>query len=105
MTNGARVIDSAPPAIASPISSALIARAAAATASMPEAQRRLTVAPGTDVGQTREQKRHAREVAIVLPRLIGAAQEDFVDFIAKAGMTAHELADRRRGEIVGADVG
>jgi len=50
ITNGARDIDSTPPAIASCISPVRIARAALATASSPEPHRRLIVAPGTDVG-------------------------------------------------------
>ncbi len=51
MTRGARVIDSEPPATATSISPVLIARDAAAIASMPEAQSRLTVEPGTDSGR------------------------------------------------------
>src|SRR5207245_5297640 len=50
ITNGARVIDSTPPAIAKSISPARIARPAAPTASRPDAQRRLRVWPGTDSG-------------------------------------------------------
>ena len=50
VTNGARVIDSTPPAIPSSISPALIARAAAPTASRPEAHRRLMVAAGVRSG-------------------------------------------------------
>src|SRR6266481_2504107 len=51
ITNGARVIDSTPPAMAKSISPARIARPAAPTASSPEAQRRLSVRPGTDSGR------------------------------------------------------
>jgi hypothetical protein len=51
ITNGARVIDSTPPAMAKSISPARIARPAAPTASSPEAQRRLSVAPGTVSGR------------------------------------------------------
>ena len=71
---------------------------------MPEAHRRLTVAPGTESG-AREQKRHAREVAVVLAGLVGAAKKDLVDFLAEARMTAHEFADRQRREVVGANAG
>ncbi len=46
ITNGARVIDSTPPAIANSISPARIACAAAPTALRPEAHRRLSVTPG-----------------------------------------------------------
>ena len=48
---------------------------------------------GNGLRQAREQERHAREVAVVLARLVGAAEKDLVDFVAEAGMTAHELAD------------
>src|SRR3954454_25168404 len=51
VTNGARVIDSTPPAIAKSISPARIARPAAPTASKPEAQSRFSVAPGTLSGK------------------------------------------------------
>ena len=51
-----------------------IARAAAATASRPEPQSRLTVAPGTLDRQTGQQDRHARDVAVVLAGLVGAAE-------------------------------
>ena len=47
MTKGARDIDSTPPATIRSASPALIARAAAITASMPEPQRRFIVVPGT----------------------------------------------------------
>src|SRR6185312_14863340 len=50
ITNGARVMDSTPPAIAKSISPARIARPAAPTASRPDAQRRFRVWPGTDSG-------------------------------------------------------
>ncbi len=49
-TKGARVIDSTPPAMAKFISPARMARAAVPTASMPEAQSRLSVTPGTLTG-------------------------------------------------------
>jgi hypothetical protein len=79
ITNGARVIDSTPPAIAKSISPARIARAAAPTASRPEAHSRLSVTPGTDRRQARQQQRHARDVAVVLAGLVGAAEIDLVD--------------------------
>ncbi len=49
-TNGARVIDSAPPASTMSASPAAMARAALAMASSPEPHSRLTVAPGTSTG-------------------------------------------------------
>ena len=51
MTNGARVIDSTPPAMANSVSPQRIARAASPMALRPEAQSRLTVTPGTRIGQ------------------------------------------------------
>ena len=55
------------------------------------------------IRQASEQERHAREVAIVLARLIGAAEKDLVDFIGETRMAADELADRERRQIVGAE--
>jgi len=49
-TNGARVIDSEPPARQMSASPAAMARAADAMASRPEPHSRLTVAPGTETG-------------------------------------------------------
>ena len=49
-TYGARVIDSTPPATMIDASPTAIVRAAPTTASSPDAQSRLTVEPGTDVG-------------------------------------------------------
>ena len=51
ITNGARVIDSTPPAMPRPISPARIARDTLPIASRPEAQRRLTVLAGTESGK------------------------------------------------------
>jgi hypothetical protein len=50
-TNGARVIDSTPPARQMSASPAAIARAALAIASRPDPHSRLTVAPGTSTGR------------------------------------------------------
>jgi hypothetical protein len=50
ITNGARDMLSTPPAIARSISPIAMARAAVATASRLDAQRRLTVEPGTPSG-------------------------------------------------------
>ena len=57
---------------------------------------------GNGIRQASEQERHAREVAIVLARLIGAAEKDLVDLVGEVRMTAHELADGQRRKIVGA---
>ena len=51
ITKGARVMLSTPPASIRSASPVLIARAAVPTASRPEPQSRLTVAPGTSTGK------------------------------------------------------
>ena len=56
VTNGARVMDSTPPTIASSISPARMARAASPTALRPEPQSRLTVTPGTVAGSPASSK-------------------------------------------------
>ncbi len=53
--------------------------------------------------QAREQRGHARDVAVVLARLIGAAEVDVVDGGGvELRMTLQQAPDRQRGEIVGA---
>ena len=58
---------------------------------------------GNGIGQAREQQGHAGEIAVVLARLIGRAEEHLLDRLREAGMAAQEFADRQRREIVGAD--
>ena len=54
--------------------------------------------------QSGEQQRHARHVAIVFAGLVGAAEENFVETRPIGLRVARdECADRRGGEIVGAD--
>ena len=79
MTNGARVIDSTPPAMAKSISPARIARAA--VADRVEAGRAQPVDgdAGHAIRQARQQQRHARDVAVVLAGLVGAAEDDLVE--------------------------
>ena len=38
---------------------------------------------GNGVRQAGEQERHAREIAVVLARLVGAAEKDLVDLVAQ----------------------
>ena len=57
------------------------------------------------VGKAGEQEGHARKVAVVLARLVGAAEDDLLHFVRKAGMTAHQLSDRQRRKIIRADAG
>ena len=106
MTKGARVMLSTPPAMAKSISPARMARAAAPTASRPEAQRRFSVIPGTSLGRPGQQHGHSGHVAVVLAGLVGAAEEHFVELRPVGLVIArHQRADRQRGEIVGADLG
>jgi hypothetical protein len=105
MTKGARVMLSTPPAIIRSVSPARMARAAEPTASMPEPHSRLIVAPGTSSGRPAS-SRHARDVAVVLAGLVGAAVEDVVERApVEVGMAQHQRPDGQSGEIVGSDRG
>ena len=56
------------------------------------------------VGKAGEQPGHAREVAIVLAGLVGAAEDDVVELgPVDARVAVDQRADRDRGEVVGAD--
>ena len=75
-----------------------------ATASRPEPHRRLKVTPPELSGKPGEQARHPREIAIILARLVGAAEDDVVELgPVDAGVAVDQRADRDGGEIVGAD--
>ena len=78
-TYGARVIDSTPPAMKTSPSPNAIAWAAELIACRPQPHRRLTVWPGDLDGEAGEQERHARDVAVVLARLVRAAEDDVFD--------------------------
>ena len=53
-----------------------------------------------------KQKRHARDVAVVLAGLVGAAEIDLVDLVpVERRVLGHQRLDRGRGEIVGAHLG
>ncbi len=96
---------STPPASMRCASPDLIARAAVPTASRPDPQRRLIVEPGHRGGQTGEQHGHARDVAVVLPGLVGAAHDAVVEHLPiDAGVTCGQGADRMGGEVVGPDI-
>ncbi len=76
-----------------------MARAAVTTASMPEPQRRLIVVPGHADRQAREQQAHARDVAVVLAGLVGAAEDHVVDGVpvdAAIARRSAPSAGRRR---------
>jgi hypothetical protein len=55
-------------------------------------------------GQARQQQGHSRDVAVVLARLVGAAEHDLVERLpVHLGATPHQRCDGQRGKIVGSD--
>jgi hypothetical protein len=58
---------------------------------------------GDLVRQAREKRGHARDVAIVLTRLIGRAEDDVIDTWREAGRTLDERVHDVGGKIVGAN--
>ena len=78
-TNGARVIDSTPPAIANSISPARMARAGGTDRIQPGGAQPVQRDAGHRLGQSGQQQRHPRHVAVVLAGLVGAAHIDFVE--------------------------
>ncbi len=73
-TKGARLIDSEPPASTMSASPAAIVRAAQVTASMPEAQSRLTVAPGTLSGSPARSRAIRATLRLSSPAWLAAPQ-------------------------------
>src|SRR5581483_2719110 len=51
--------------------------------------------------ETREERGHARDVAVVLPRLVRAAEPDVLDLVGGDAAPLDDLAHDERGEIVG----
>jgi hypothetical protein len=84
---GARVIDSTPPARTMSASQAAGAQPVDGDA-------------GDGGGQPREQQRHARHVAVVLAGLVGAAQEHLVHRGGLQPVARHERAQHVGGEII-----
>ena len=78
MTQGARLIDSTPPATTMSAAPALIMWEAMMMADRPEAQRRLTVMPGTVSGKPCQEPGHAGHVAVLLAGAVGVAEDHFV---------------------------
>ena len=101
-TQGARVIDSTPPAMTTSASPDLTMLAARCTAESPDAQSRLTVMPGNGDGQPGEQAGHAGDVAVVFAGLVGGAENDLVDRGRVDAGARDEFSDDQRGQIVGA---
>ena len=79
MTKGARVMLSTPPAIISSASPDLIARAAVADRVEARSAQPVDRRAGHLDRQARRAARHARDVAVVLARLVGAAVDHVVD--------------------------
>ena len=73
------------------------------TASSPDAQRRFTVEPGTDDREARQQRGHARDVAVVLAGLVGGAEVDILDQCGVDAGSRHDGLDDVGGKIVGAN--
>ncbi len=105
ITYGARLIDSTPPAMKTSPSPTAIAWAAELTAWRPEPQSRLTVRPATSTGRPGEEERHPRHVAVVLARLVGAAEDDVLDDRRVDPGPVDERPDDEGREVVRADRG
>ena len=60
---------------------------------------------GDGLRQPGEQRRHARDVAVVLTGLVRAAEVDVLDLLRRDGGPLDGRGDRERGEIVGAHAG
>ena len=95
LENGARVMLSTPPAITHSHSPVAMRRAASATASSPEPQRRFTVMPGQLVRESLGaiEQGHARDVAVVFPGLVRRAEDDVIDVGRDGGVAPHERLD------------
>ena len=57
------------------------------------------------VGQAGEQRGHARDVAVVLARLVGGAEDHLVDRVVGHAGALERGAEHERGEVVGSRVG
>ena len=99
-TSGARLIDSTPPATKRSPSPAATAWQAATTAESPEAHSRLTVTPATESGSPARRARHPRDVAVVLARLVGAAEVDVLDLACVDARALHGGRDHLAGQVV-----
>ena len=52
--------------------------------------------------EPREQRRHARDVAVVFSRLVGAAEDHVLDPIGRHARAVNDSANRAGGKVVGA---
>ena len=100
MTSGARLIDSTPPATTISASPASTAWEAETTAESPDAQSRFSVTPATESGRPGEERCHPRDVPVVLPGLVRAAEVDVFDRVAVDPGSLDRSCDRDSGEVV-----
>ncbi len=106
ITNGARVIDSTPPAMAKrDLAGADGARGGADRIEARGAEP-VDGGAGDGVGELGQERRHAGDVAVVLARLVGAAEDHLVE-LGPVGVrvAGDERAQGDGGEVVGADIG
>ena len=82
-----------------------IVRAAPTTASRPEAQSRLTVEPGTDVGSPASSDDIRATLRLSSPDWLAAPKLDLADpGGVEAGVPVEQRPDHHRAEVVGADL-
>ena len=75
------------------------------TAESPDAHSRLTVTPATVSGRPASSAAQARDVAVVLARLVGAAEPDVLDLRPGDAGALDRGGDGERREVVGPHVG
>ena len=100
VTSGARLIDSTPPATNRSPSPAAIAWQAPTTAERPDAQSRFTRHARNRVGQPGQQRRHPGDVAVVLARLVRAAEVDVLDLRRVDAGSLHRRGHCDRRQVV-----
>src|SRR4029079_6475316 len=120
ITHRARVIDSTPPATKTSPSPTAIAWAPAFTAWRPDPHSRLNVLPARSNARRAhtiarrprhldrgagQQRGHPRDVAVVLSRLIGAAEDHVLDERRLDTGTVDDRLDDHRGKVVRPDGG
>ena len=104
MTSGARLMDSTPPATTISASPGDDACEAETTADRPDAQSRFSGDARDRVREAGQQGRHARDVAVVLSRLVGTPEVDVVDRRRVDARSLDSRRDRDGRQIVRANV-
>ena len=100
ITSGARDIDSTPPATKRSPSPAAIAWQAPTTALRPGRAEPVDGHARDRLRQPREQRGHARDVAVVLAGLVRAAEVDVFDLAGGDSGARDRLCDHERREVV-----